>query len=64
MKFANATKLDRKSGVAEWRDLQFLFSPLRWRDVARVDHSNASVAHVTYMRKCSAIRERRFARSN
>ncbi len=24
MKFANATKLDRKSGVAEGRDLQFL----------------------------------------
>jgi hypothetical protein len=23
MKFANATKLDRKSGVAEWRDLRF-----------------------------------------
>jgi hypothetical protein len=23
MKFANATKLDRKSGVAKWRDLQF-----------------------------------------
>jgi hypothetical protein len=23
MKFANATKLDRKSGVAEWRDLLF-----------------------------------------
>ena len=25
MKFANATKLNRKSGVAEWRDLRFLF---------------------------------------
>jgi len=25
MKFANATDLDRKSGVAEWRDLLFLF---------------------------------------
>jgi hypothetical protein len=24
MKFANATKSDRKSGVAKWRDLQFL----------------------------------------
>jgi hypothetical protein len=23
MKFANATKLDRKSGVAKWRDLRF-----------------------------------------
>jgi hypothetical protein len=23
MNFANATNLDRKSGVAEWRDLQF-----------------------------------------
>jgi hypothetical protein len=29
MKFANATKLDRKSEVAQWRDLQFLFSVLR-----------------------------------
>jgi hypothetical protein len=64
MKFANATKLDRKSGVAQWRDLQFLFSTLRWCDVARVDHRNASVVHVTYMRKFSAIREWRFARSN
>jgi len=27
MKFANATKLYRKSGVAQWRDLRFLFSP-------------------------------------
>ena len=26
MKFANATKPDRKSGVAQWRDLRFLFS--------------------------------------
>jgi hypothetical protein len=25
MKFASATKFDRKSGVAEWRDLRFLF---------------------------------------
>ena len=25
MKFANATNLDRKSGVAQWRDLLFLF---------------------------------------
>ncbi len=25
MKFANATELDRKSGVAQWRDLLFLF---------------------------------------
>jgi hypothetical protein len=25
MKFANATNLDRKSGVAKWRDLLFLF---------------------------------------
>jgi hypothetical protein len=23
MKFANATELDRKSGIAEWRDLRF-----------------------------------------
>jgi hypothetical protein len=23
MKFADATKLDRKSGVAKWRDLRF-----------------------------------------
>jgi hypothetical protein len=23
MKFANATNLDRKSGVAQWRDLRF-----------------------------------------
>jgi hypothetical protein len=27
MKFANATKHDRKSGVAKWRDLQFSFDP-------------------------------------
>jgi hypothetical protein len=26
MKLANATNLYRKSGVAEWRDLQFCFS--------------------------------------
>jgi hypothetical protein len=25
MKFANATKLDRKSGGAQWNDLRFLF---------------------------------------
>jgi hypothetical protein len=25
MKFANATNFDRKSGVAQWRDLPFLF---------------------------------------
>jgi hypothetical protein len=25
MKFANATNFDRKSGVAQWRDLRFLF---------------------------------------
>jgi hypothetical protein len=25
MKFANATKPDRKSGVGQWRDLQFIF---------------------------------------
>jgi hypothetical protein len=30
MKFVNATKLDRKSGVAEWRDLRFL-TPFRDR---------------------------------
>jgi hypothetical protein len=24
MRFVNATALDRKSGVAEWRDLRFL----------------------------------------
>ena len=24
MKFANATKFDRKSGVAQWRDLLFI----------------------------------------
>ena len=29
MKFASATKLDRKSGVAQWRDLRFLFLCLR-----------------------------------
>jgi hypothetical protein len=28
MKVANATKLNRKSGVAEWRDLRFLFPVL------------------------------------
>jgi hypothetical protein len=28
MKIANATKLNRKSGVAEWRDLRFLFFAL------------------------------------
>jgi hypothetical protein len=27
MKFASATNLDRKSGVAEWRDLRFLYLP-------------------------------------
>ena len=27
MKFANATKLNGKSGVAQWRDLRFLFNP-------------------------------------
>jgi len=26
MNFANATNLDRKSGVAKWRDLQYPFS--------------------------------------
>jgi hypothetical protein len=25
MKYADATNLDRKSGVARWRDLRFLF---------------------------------------
>ena len=25
MKFANAVKVNRKSGVAKWRDLLFLF---------------------------------------
>ncbi len=25
MKFANATNINRKSGVAEWRDLRFLY---------------------------------------
>jgi hypothetical protein len=25
MKFANATNLDRKSGVAQWRDLRFSY---------------------------------------
>jgi hypothetical protein len=29
MKFANATKFDRKSGVAQGRDLQFLFRTQR-----------------------------------
>src|ERR1700730_3179677 len=28
MKFANATNTNRKSGVAEWRDLRFLFPVL------------------------------------
>jgi hypothetical protein len=28
MTFAETTNLDRKSGVAQWRDLQFLFSTL------------------------------------
>jgi hypothetical protein len=28
MKFANATNLNRKSGVAQWRDLLFLFQTL------------------------------------
>jgi hypothetical protein len=27
MKFANATNINRKSGVAEWRDLRFSFTP-------------------------------------
>ena len=27
MKFANATKLDRKSGVAQWSDLRFVLAP-------------------------------------
>jgi hypothetical protein len=26
MKFANATKINMKSGVAQWRDLRFSFS--------------------------------------
>jgi hypothetical protein len=30
MKFANATKLDRKSGIAKWRDLQSLNQHLLW----------------------------------
>jgi hypothetical protein len=29
MQFDNATNVDRKSGVAQWRDLQFLPSTLR-----------------------------------
>src|SRR5712672_2455771 len=35
MKIANATKLNRKSGVAEWRDLQFSFSDLTRTILAR-----------------------------
>jgi hypothetical protein len=27
MKFANATNLNRKSGVAKWRDLLFITTP-------------------------------------
>jgi hypothetical protein len=32
MRFANATNLDRKSGVAQWRDLQypFPFPEMQW----------------------------------
>ena len=26
MKFANATNINRKSGVAQWRDLRFSFN--------------------------------------
>jgi hypothetical protein len=35
MKFVNANKVYRKSGVAKWRDLQFLFSTLQ--SVRRAD---------------------------
>jgi hypothetical protein len=28
MKFANATNINRKSGVAQWRDLRFYLSDL------------------------------------
>jgi hypothetical protein len=38
MKFANATKLDRKSGVAQRRDLQFTFGTAKalWANRLRV----------------------------
>jgi hypothetical protein len=38
MKFANATKFDRKSGVAQWRDLRFLF-PVLTQPVLGFPHS-------------------------
>jgi hypothetical protein len=48
MKFANATKLDRKSGVAQWRDLLFLcLSDLTAPDKnpdPRICHPDRSVA--------------------
>ena len=42
MKFASATKFDRKSGVAEWRDLRFLF-PRTHTDSSVLGYSEPSL---------------------
>ena len=39
MMFANATNFYRKSGVAKWRDLRFLPSPVEQRAHDPTDHS-------------------------
>ena len=41
MKFANASKLNRKSGVAQWRDLLFLLLQDGFHEIARLVHVDA-----------------------
>ncbi len=43
MKFADATNTNRKSGVAEWRDLRFLFCAIPAKEIGRVPHVRNSV---------------------
>jgi len=47
MKLANATNLDRKSGVAQWRDLRFLFRFLRSHLSRQIDHADRDNVEVS-----------------
>jgi putative endonuclease len=63
MEFANATELDRKSGVAQWRDLRFQFSLQLNFEMSKQDHHYyvyiaASRTHVLYCGMTDSIQRR------
>ena len=52
MRFANATKFDRKSGFAQWRDLRFLRSQVLYASAS----TSAAVTPTLGNQECAASR--------